>query len=125
MRPGGVVIVVLGFALAGCGPDRAQPVVSAPKPINFAAQDDVACRSYGAKFGSDAYVKCRMERDTQRQAEAGQAQAQQAQMTAALISRMAIPAAPTQPPAPPSYQMPLPVNTQCASFGSVMNCTTQ
>jgi hypothetical protein len=36
-------------------------------PQDLAQQDDATCRSYGAVPGSDAYVNCRMQRDSTRQ----------------------------------------------------------
>lgn len=50
------VIAVAGFALTGCGPSRQQ----------VAADDDATCQSYGAAPGSQAYIECRMRRDTTR-----------------------------------------------------------
>jgi hypothetical protein len=49
-----ILLGFLAFALAGC-----QTVEEARAQRN--AVDDADCRSYGAKPGSEAYVRCRTE----------------------------------------------------------------
>jgi hypothetical protein len=54
MRKSGIVLVVgLSLMAAGCQPTREQLAVETKR-------DEEACRSYGAKPGTDAMVNCRV-----------------------------------------------------------------
>lgn len=59
-----ILILVLFFPMSGC--------MSAQQIAAYRAQtdngDDAACRSYGAKPGTDVYVQCRMQRQQSRDA---------------------------------------------------------
>lgn len=59
------MVVVAGLACARC----------APTVEEVAAFDDGVCKSYGATFGSPAYIQCRTLRDQQRMAGAQAADA--------------------------------------------------
>ncbi len=48
--------VLLALLLAGCASRQ-----------EIAAVDDDTCQSYGAAYGSPAYIQCRMQRDQLRQ----------------------------------------------------------
>jgi hypothetical protein len=50
------IAAALVTVLSGCGASREQ----------LAQDDDATCQSYGAQPGSQAYIECRMRRDTTR-----------------------------------------------------------
>ncbi|GAC1328885.1 MAG: hypothetical protein NVSMB26_04610 [Beijerinckiaceae bacterium] len=55
--------------LAGCGASREQIEYARQDAIDRAVnEDDKLCQSYGAAKGSEQYVRCRMQRDSERQA---------------------------------------------------------
>lgn len=54
-----LLIFPIFLCLAGCGPSRGE----------LAKLDHDTCLSYGAKPGSDAYVQCRVMRDSQHAAQ--------------------------------------------------------
>lgn len=59
-----VLMVVAGFALAGCSSFERHPAPEAAAAAQ--ADDDTICRANGVAPGSDAYVACRKNRDAQR-----------------------------------------------------------
>jgi hypothetical protein len=98
-------VVVCAIALGSCAQWRAeQQARRAAQQAQQDAADDAQCRSYGAQYGSNAYIYCR-----QRTAELHQRMAEQrfeaqqqayANMTAAGLSLMQ--SATPPPPQPPS-----------------------
>ena len=87
------VLIALAGALAGCAS-------SAEIQAANTEEDDAACRAYGAKPGSDAYVNCRTIKDQQR---AAHDTAIRAALLAATTPKFAPDPGPVELPPPPHY----------------------
>ena len=82
-----IILVIAAAAIcSGC-------VTAQERNAAIANSDDLACQSYGAAPGTDAYLKCRMTKDQQRQQN-------NAALMGVILSR----------PAPTPYVLPMPQN---------------
>jgi hypothetical protein len=67
MKHSFAVVMLLALALAGCTSPQERARRAAIMQAELDQADNQKCTSWGAKPGTDAYIKCRLELTTSRQ----------------------------------------------------------